>query len=375
MLRRSPSPFLFAVALTRPVVPLLAGIRRPGAAAPTRRHLVFTVLIALLGASFVANVGMGAVDISPAAVLGILCKHAGVDIGVAFTAQQDAVLWNIRLPRVVLAVCVGGGLALAGAALQAIFRNPLADSGLIGASSGAALGAIGLIVLGFAPIGQASIAVAAFAGALVATFFVYTIARSEGRTEVVTLILTGVAMNAIAGGLIGLMNFVATDAQLRTIVFWSLGSLGGATWDQVIPVAVLVAVGSGLLLRLATPLNLMALGESEAYHLGVSTERLRLQVIALSALVAGTAVAVAGIVGFVGLVIPHLLRLLIGPDHRYLLPASPIAGAALLLLADLFARTVVIPRELPLGVVTALIGGPYFLFILVRTRRQQGGWG
>jgi iron complex transport system permease protein len=217
--------------------------------------------------------------------------------------------------------------------------------------------------------------VAAFGGALVLTSLVYSLSRNNGRTEVVTLILTGVALNAIAGAFIGLMVFYATDAQLRSITFWTLGSLGGTTWRLVYATVPFVAIGVVLLMTTRRALNLMILGEREAFHLGISTERLRLIVIALAALVSGAVVAGIGIIGFVGLMVPHLMRLLLGPDNRMLLPASAFGGAILLLAADLIARTLLTPLELPLGIVTAMIGGPYFLWLLHYTRRTQGGWG
>lgn len=340
-----------------------------------RPAALFTLLLVLLLVAVLLNVGLGAVGIGPLQVAAILADGVGIDPGVSFTDRQAAVLWAIRLPRVALGALVGGGLAVAGAALQGIFRNPLADPGLIGVSSGAALGAVAAIVLGFASLGNFSLPVAAFFGGLLATLVVYAFARHGGRTEVVTLLLTGIAVNAVAGAGTGLLTTMATDAQLRSIVFWTLGSVGGATWPAVLAVLPFVGFGALLMPRWGRELNLMVLGESEAYHLGVSTERVRLALIALAALITGAAVSVAGIVGFVGLVVPHLIRLAAGPDHRTLLPASVLGGATLLLLADLAARTLVVPAELPLGVVTALAGGPFFLWLLHRTRKQHGGWG
>jgi iron complex transport system permease protein len=337
---------------------------------------LFPVLSALLVLALLLNAGIGAVRVGPMQVIAIVLDHLlGIDIGVTYTPQQDAVIWAIRLPRIVMAAMVGAGLALAGTVLQGVFRNPLADPGLIGVSSGSALGAIIAILAGFSMLGNASLPVAAFVGGLVATLAVYGFARHDGRIEVVTLILTGVAMNAIAGAGIGLGTFLADDRQLRTIVFWSLGSTGGATWPTVTAAAPCIGLGLALLPWWGRTLNLLVLGEREARHLGVDTERTRFILIGLSALMTGAAVAVAGIVSFVGLVVPHIIRLIAGPDHRTLLPASALGGAALLLAADLFARTAVIPRELPLGVVTALGGGPFFLWLVYRTRRAAGGWG
>jgi iron complex transport system permease protein len=329
----------------------------------------------LLCVCLALNVGIGAVEIGPLEVLAILADRVGIDLGVSYSEQQSSVLWAIRLPRVVLGALVGAGLAICGAALQGIFRNPLADPSLIGVSSGASLGAAAVIVLGITTLGLATLPVAAFLGALLATLAVYALARHDGRTEVVTLLLTGLAVAAIAGAGVGLATFVADDEELRDIVFWTLGSVGGATWDQVIAAAPFVITGLVLLPFMARDLDLMTLGEREATHLGVDTERTRVSVIVLTALATGAGVAVAGIVGFIGLVVPHLVRLVAGPGHRLLLPASALAGASLLLLADLASRTVVSPAELPLGVVTALVGGPFFLWLLHRTRREHGGWG
>jgi heme transport system permease protein len=320
-------------------------------------------------------VGVGPVGISPVQAAGILARHAGLDLGVEVTPQQDAVLWAIRLPRAVLAALVGAGLAVSGAALQGIFRNPLADPGLIGVSSGGALAATAAIVVGIAPLGLYALPVAAFVGGLSATMAVYALARHGGRTEVVTLLLTGLALTAIANALVGLMAVAADEQQLRDIVFWSLGSLGGATWDTVLAALPFIAVGVFVIPLYARSLNLMALGEREARHLGVDTERVRLVLVVLCALSVGAGVALAGIIVFVGLIVPHLVRLVSGPDHRIVLPASALAGAVLLLLADVGARMVAEPVEVPIGVVTGLLGGPFFLWLVHRTRRAQGGWG
>ncbi len=347
----------------------------PAGRAWGRPRSVLLGLLVLLVVALVLNLGYGAVTISPVQIIAILAERIGWDLGITYTEQQVAVIWAIRLPRVLLGVLVGAALAVAGAILQGIFRNPLAEPGLIGVSSGAALAAVATIVLDLVLIGPATLPLAAFLGGLVTTFVVYSLARHHGRTEVVTLVLTGIAVNALAGALTGFLVFFASDQQLRAIVFWSLGSLGGATWPAVWAAAPFVVVPVLLAPRFGLALNLLALGEREAFHLGLDTERLRLILIPLAALMTGAAVAVAGTVGFVGLVAPHLLRLIGGPDHRYVLPASALGGASLVLLADLTARTVVAPAELPLGVVMAMLGGPFFLWLIQRTRREQGGWG
>lgn len=340
-----------------------------------RQTGMLAALSTLLVVSVLLGAGIGAVRIAPGQVAAVLAGKLGLDLGIAVDPQTEAIVWAIRLPRVALAVLVGGGLALGGATLQAIFRNPLADPGLIGVASGASLGAVAAIVLGLSAFGGATLPLAAFAGGLAATLVVYAFARFEGRTEVVTLLLTGLAVNAIAGAGIGYLVFRATETEVRDAVFWTLGSLGGATWSTVLSALPFVAVGALLLPAFARDLNLLVLGEREAGHVGLETERVRLLLIVVAALTTGAAVAVAGTVGFVGLIVPHLVRLAAGPDNRIVLPASFLAGATLLVLADLAARTASAPAELPLGVVTSLLGGPFFLWLLHRTRRQHGGWG
>lgn len=360
----------------RPPVPA-SSQRRPGVSLLRRARMAGLVggLGLALVAAAVLSVAVGAVHVRPVQVVAILAQRLGVDIGVGYTAQQEAVVWAIRLPRVLLGVLVGAGLASAGAALQGIFRNPLADPGVIGVSSGAALGAVFAIVMGIASLGQAALPVAAFAGGLVATLVVYGLSRHQGRTEVVTLVLTGVAVNAIAGAGIGLLTFLASDAQLRSLVFWSMGSLGGATWGVLGAAAPFVLAGVVLLPRFARSLDLLVLGEREAAHLGVATERVRVGVILLAAMTTGAAVAAAGVVGFIGLVVPHLVRLVAGPSHRVVLVASAIGGGIVVVGADLASRTLAVPAELPLGVLTGAMGGPFFLWLLHRARREQGGWG
>ncbi|MEZ4499283.1 MAG: iron ABC transporter permease [Thermomicrobiales bacterium] len=252
--------------------------------------------------------------------------------------------------------------------------HPLADPGLIGVSSGAALGAVIALGLSISWFGIATTPLFAFVGGVVTAVIGYTLARHDGRTEVVTLVLAGVALNTFAGAGTSLVTFVANDAQLRAIIFWSMGSLGSSTWESVAAASPFIIAGLLISLRWGHPLNLMVLGEREARHLGIDTERVRLSVILVTALMTGATVAVAGVIAFVGLIIPHLVRLVAGPDHRTLLPASALAGALLIVMADLFARTVVSPLELPLGVLTALIGGPFLLVMMLRTRRAQGGW-
>lgn len=337
-----------------------------------RAALILAGLPLVLLAAVVLAVGTGAVPIGPAQVLSIFLAPLGLPPLAPYEEQQAAVLHAIRLPRVVLGALVGAGLAVAGAAMQGLFRNPLADPGLLGISSGAALAAAMSVVLGVHAFGLYSLPLAAFAGSLVSTAVIYLLSQRGGRVSVPTMLLAGIAVNALCGAGTGLMTFLATDEQLRTITFWQLGSLGGATWPAVLSAAPLLLLGTLLLPLLARPLDALMLGESGAAHLGIPVQRVKWVIVTLVALGVGAGVAVAGGIGFVGLVVPHLLRLVMGPGHRTLLPASALLGAALLVLADLLARTIVIPAEVPIGIVTALLGAPFFLYLLRRGQREVG---
>ncbi len=306
-------------------------------------------------------------------VLQVLMHKIGLAHG-EMEATTNQVVMHLRLPRVVLAILAGAALGLAGAALQGLFRNPLADPALIGVSGGAALGAVTVIVLGggwlagFA--GAVELPVAAMGGGLIITFIIYRLAKVEGRTNVALMLLAGLALNALVGAAIGVLLAQASDSQLREWLYWSLGSLGRADWQQISVSAVFIALGAMVLLTQARPLNALSLGEAEAQHLGVPVQHLKRVLIAATSLLAGTAVSVCGTIGFIGLVAPHLVRLLWGPDHRLLLPASALLGAALLLAADMVARAAGGVEELPIGVVTALVGAPVFLALLLQARRK-----
>lgn len=345
-----------------------------------RTAMALWCLLALLAAAFLLAVGWGAVAISPGQFFAILGHHLGVDLPSEFTRREETVLLAIRLPRACLAIIAGAALAISGAALQGLFRNPLADPALIGVSNGAALAAISVIVLG-AGLGTwipwlpqtHLLPLAAFLGGLFTTFLVYRIANRDGRTDVPTMLLAGVAFNAIAAAGIGCLVFVSTDQQLRDLNFWLLGSLGGVTWSRLAPAAPLIVLGTALLPMFARYLNAMLLGEGEAHHLGFHVERTKRLVVILAALATGASVALTGVIGFVGLVVPHLVRMALGPNHRVVLPASIMLGASLMLVADLLSRTIVLPAELPVGILTSCVGGPFFLWLLLR-RRALGGW-
>lgn len=288
--------------------------------------------------------------------------------------QGDAALWQVRFPRIVLAVLVGAALAAAGALMQGVFGNPLAEPAIIGVSPGAAVGASLAIVTGLDVLSTWVVPLAAFAAALCTTLLVYALSRSGGRTESITLILTGVAVTAIASAVVAFNTFIASPTAREQIVFWQLGSLNGARWQAVAVVVPFVVVGLVVAIALARRLDLLALGDRSARHLGVNVERLRIVAIVVIAMLVGAGVAFAGVIAFVGLVIPHLVRIVAGPGHRLLLPASALGGALLLTLADLVARTAIPFADLPLGMLTAIVGGPFFLWLMRRMRSKQGGW-
>ena len=283
--------------------------------------------------------------------------------------QQAAVLSSIRIPRVLIAAVVGAALAVSGAAMQGLFRNPLADPGLIGIASGAAL-VVAIVIVSLDPFegvwGLYALSTAAFIGGLITCWVIFHFAQLTGTFSVTYMLLAGIAINALANSGTGFLMYVSNDQQLRSLTFWTMGSLGGALWPAVLVASTVVIPCTFVLVRNARELNIMLLGENEARYLGVNSERLKRTIIVCTALSVGVAVAVSGIIGFLGLIVPHLVRLLIGPDHRLLIPASAIFGAALLVLADTFARTVVIPAEMPVGILTSLIGGPFFLWLLYK---------
>lgn len=336
----------------------------------SRATTLLFLLPILLVVVVILAVGVGAVKMTPLQVVSIFLSPLGIPPLEAFEDQQAAVLYAIRLPRVLLGVLVGAGLAIAGTAMQGLFRNPLADPGLLGISSGAGLAAAISVVFNLQVFGIYSLPVAAFIGSLASTAIIYLMSQERGRVNVATMLLSGIAINALCGAGTGLMTFLATDEQLRTITFWGLGSLGGAIWPSVTSATPLILISIFILPLTARALNAFMLGESGAAHLGVPVQQMKWLIISLVALSVGASVAVSGTIGFVGLVVPHLLRLIIGPNHQTLIPASAFLGAILLVLADLVARTIAIPSEVPIGIITALLGGPFFLYLLQKGKKE-----
>lgn len=332
------------------------------------RRMIWLQLVLLLAMSGL-SLTHGATGVSPFAVLG------GVLNGDEIALADRIVLFDIRLPRLILGILVGAALAVSGALMQGLFRNPLADPGLVGISAGAGLGAIVAIVLGgLAPVavtrlvGYYLVPLAAAFGGWGAMYVLYRVATRRGRTSVATMLLAGIALAALTGAVSGILIYKASDAQLRDLTFWGMGSLAGATWTKVLTALPIICAALVVSPFVARGLNGLALGEAAAGHLGINIQRVKSAAILSVAGATGAAVAVSGGIGFIGLVVPHMLRLAIGPDHRFLIPNAALLGATLLLAADAISRTVIQPAELPIGIVTAVMGAPVFLWILLRNR-------
>lgn len=347
-------------------------------------NAVFTHRVLFIGLSLslcfaiAISILSGSVDIGLREVLNILVHSLASDDALMLSDDmqiKQAVLMQIRLPRIVLAMITGLTLAVSGTVMQGLFRNPLADPGLMGISAGCAFGAALFAVLGanwLAAMGDISsvwaLPVAAFLGGLLSTWLVFFLGRSGQRTDVATMLLAGIAINVIATAGTSALKFVADDQALRGVVFWLMGNLGSTPWDRLLWVAPVQLASVFAMFYYAPTLNAFLLGEAEAQHLGYNVERSKRILILLVALSVGLSVSLAGVIGFVGLVVPHLLRRVVGADHRVLLPASAILGAVLVLLADWLSRTLLAPTEIPVGILMALTGGPFFIWLLLTTR-------
>lgn len=325
--------------------------------------------LALLGA-ILASFAVGPLRLPPLEVVQAVAVKLGM-LDPAQVSQRDmAVVWNLRIPRALLGALVGASLAMAGASLQGLFGNPLADPGIVGVTQGAALGAVAAIVLGAGSLGGWTLPLAAFAGGAAAISLTYALARPGRNTGTATLLLVGIAMAAFCSAAIGFLTYIASESELQSLVFWQMGSLAQADWADLAAALPVFVLGTFALLRLSTPLDMLALGERQAQHLGLDVKRTRLKLIAFSALLVGAAVAFAGSIGFVGLVVPHVVRMLVGPGHRWLLPVSAVTGAVLIVVADTAARTLDPPAEIPLGLFSAALGAPFFLWLVLHQRRS-----
>ena len=328
----------------------------------------------------ITAIAFGAVSILPAEMLSSLKHFFG---GQKPANIYEAVFIQLRLPRVILCAITGAILAVSGVLMQGLFRNPIVEPGLIGTSSGAAFGAAFVFVMAAkwppelkSQIGPFLTPLFAFMGALLATYVVYILARNARRVSIISLLLVGIAINAVGLSGTGFMSYIARDPQARSITFWNLGTFSGANWLQVAIVGTVAATMFIISFRYSKQLNALLLGEEEASYLGVDTERMKRRVMILNTAMVSVATAFVGVISFVGLIVPHILRLLIGSDNKRLLPASMIAGAVLLVLADMCARLLLAPAEIPIGIITSLVGAPVFIILLKRFNllQQKGGY-
>ncbi|MFC4078441.1 FecCD family ABC transporter permease [Salinithrix halophila] len=342
--------------------------------------LITAGLLLALFASVTAAVMIGPISIPPQTIWKIAFSHipgVGGWIEPDWSKAREVIIWEIRFPRVLLGVLVGAGLAVVGAAMQALFKNALVDPFIMGVSSGSSVGATLVILMGaFSAFGLYALSVAAFLGALTAIMLVLLLSRVQGRATPIRMLLTGIAVSAIGSALTNLIIALAKDeAGIRGALFWLFGSLTGAKWEHLKILGLVVVIGGLLLIFQYRPLNAMLMGEETAGTLGVNTQRFRIFIVVLSALLTGVIVSVSGVIGFVGLMIPHMVRPVFGSDHRRLLPVSALWGAIFVVWVDVLARLIIAPEELPIGIVTALCGGPFFLWIMRRNLYSFGGDG
>ncbi|HEY8312096.1 MAG TPA: iron ABC transporter permease [Gemmatimonadaceae bacterium] len=337
----------------------------------------YTVLAIALAVALVGSAGIGAFSFSPAT----MTRHIGAALGWITEAQSDTlgrnVFLQLRLPRVLLAALTGAVLGVSGTLMQGIFRNPIVEPGLAGTSAGAALGASLVFVFGTTsaltrPLGSLAVPVLAFVGAFAATMLVYRVSTSFGKVNVFTLLLAGIAVNAVCGAGTGFLSYIARDPQARNITFWNLGTFTTADWRGVEMVAVAFGACFAIAMRYGKSLNALMLGEDEAAFLGAEPEKLILRLIIVNTVMVAVATAMVGVIAFVGLVIPHALRMLKSSDYTFLIPASALLGAVMMCVIDVVARLIIPPAELPVGIITAVVGAPVFLWILLRQQRLGG---
>ncbi|WP_374230035.1 FecCD family ABC transporter permease [Streptomyces sp. OfavH-34-F] len=345
---------------------------------PRRRAAFAATLVALtalLAACMTAGLAFGSVHVPPAQVWGIVTHALGADwMEPTWTRARETIVLDVRGPRVLLGAVTGAGLAVVGTALQALVRNPLAEPYLLGASSGASLGAVSVIVFGSSFFGTVSLSAAAFAGALGALVLVYATARTGGRITSMRLVLAGVAVASVLNALLNMLLLTTDNGnEARTVLAWTMGGLGGVSWASLWLPGLALLLGIAVLMVQAPNLNLLLAGEEAAATMGLDVARFRARMFVLVSLVTGVLVAAAGPIGFVGLMLPHIVRLLVGGDHRRVLPAAALGGASFLVLSDIVARTVTAPEEIPVGVLTALCGGPFFLWLMRRDARKKAG--
>ncbi|MDP4094924.1 MAG: iron ABC transporter permease [Bacillota bacterium] len=341
-------------------------IRKPN------RKLVLIVMVLILAVVFILANAIGTVFVPFPQIIRIILKHLGILRDTVFQYGQEAIIFMVRLPRVIVAMVVGAALATAGAVMQGMFRNPMADPGIIGISSGASLGAVTAILTGLSVRNIYYMPMFAIAGALGAALIIFILSSRGGKVPVLTLVLSGIAVSTFLGAITSVILTYINDYQVRAYLFWTLGGLSDRRWEHVnlatLPIIVCIAV----LFIFARDLNVLQLGEEEAQAVGLNPSRTRKILLFFASVTAALAVCVSGAISFVGLIVPHIMRLIVGPDHRILLPASALGGAIFLIVCDLISRVVLLPREIGVGIVTSLIGAPYFLFLLIRARKDGG---
>lgn len=348
----------------------------------TKYSTIYLVMGIVLFLLIILSARTGAVNLGFGEIFDIIRHKLSFQVAAPVNPIHEGLFFEIRLPRTFLCVLVGASLSVSGALMQSLFRNPIVEPGLIGTSAGAAFGAALIIVFAksaiftaVAFVGDLLMPACAFIGGLLATMVIYRFSASLQKVNISVMILAGIAINAIANGATGFLAYIARDPQARSITFWNLGTLSGANWQSVILVGISTLVGFVLALRFAKPLNALQLGEAEAGYLGVNTERVKIQVILVNTLLVSIATSMVGIIAFIGLIVPHLLRILKGSDNRYLLIGSALLGAIIMILTDMLCRIVIAPAEMPVGIVTAFVGAPIFLWLLSRMRNnQQGGF-
>jgi len=339
----------------------------------TKPAPAFAFLSLVLVAAMVLAVGVGAVPVPPISVLSMAARALGLHIFAAPDATTAIIISQLRLPRVVAAVLVGCSLAVCGVVMQGLFRNPMASPEILGVSAGGSLGAVVAITSGLAAVSQLLMPVLTIAGALLATTLIYLLSSSRGTTSLLFIIIAGMAISALCGGLTSGLLLFARQYEVSQYVFWTMGGLDGRTWQHVLFSAPVLLPGVLALIFFSRELNLFSLGEEGAHSLGVHVERVKRVLLALSAVITGVAISVSGPIGFVGLLVPHLLRMLVGPDHRRLIPASALGGGLFLVVCDLVGRSIAPPFEIRVGIITAVIGSPYLLSLLIRTQRRAAG--
>lgn len=352
-----------------------SGERVAGNKAPWRLPLGVGLLLGIvaLAAALVVSIGSGPISLSPTTVLGVL-QHQLLHLGPALPRLETSVVMDLRMPRALFGALSGAALAVSGAALQSLFRNPLTDPGIIGVSGGASAAAVGAMVL-LPPLSTLAAAwvvpISAFLGGALATILIYLLARPSRHPGTARLLLVGIAVGSACSALTGFFTFVADDDQLHSVVFWQMGSLGSVNWLRLGTATPMILFGLAVVFRIAPSLDLLTLGERQARHLGLNVNRTRGILIAMTALLTGTSVAFAGAIGFVGLVVPHIVRYLCGPAHRTLIPLSGLTGAILIVVADTLSRSIAPPTEVPIGLFTAAMGAPFFLFLILRSKAVQ----